>query len=76
MLGLDGPQLADQGVELGVGDLGVVEPVVAVVVVGDEAAQLLGAGRRIRPAGPVAGRVPGSSPAIPEPMTTSGSAGS
>src|SRR4051794_2414116 len=38
---LEGPQLAHQGVELGVGDLGVVEDVIALGVVVDEPAQLL-----------------------------------
>ncbi len=52
MVGLDGPQLAHQGVVLGVGDLGVVEPVVAVVVVGDQGPQLLGPGHRVESARP------------------------
>ena len=47
MLVLDGTELADQVVVLGVGDLGVVEAVVALVVVGDEGPQLLGPGHRI-----------------------------
>ena len=50
MVGLDGAELAHQLVVLGVGDLGVVEAVVAVVVVGDEAAKLLGPGDRVGPA--------------------------
>ena len=66
VLGLDGPQLAHQGVVLGVGDLGIVEPVVAVVVVRDQGPQLLGPGHRVatvRPApvrrAPAAGGSPG-----------------
>ena len=58
VVGLDGAQLADQGVVLGVGDLRVVEPVVALVVVGDQRAQLLGPrppGRARSPADPVLG---------------------
>ena len=41
MLGLDGDQLADERVELCVGDLGLVLPEVALVVVADRLAQLL-----------------------------------
>ena len=44
MVGLQRPQLPDEGVVLGVGDLGVVEGVVALVVVLDEAPQLCRAG--------------------------------
>ena len=40
MLRLERPQLADQRVVLGVGDLGLVELVVALVVVRDQLAQL------------------------------------
>ena len=57
MFGLDAPQLPHQGVVLGVGDLRVVEPVVAVVVVGDQGPQRPGPGHRI-PAVPVASRRP------------------
>ncbi len=56
MVGFDGPQLPNQGVVLGVGDLGVVETVVPVVVITDQRPELLGPGRRIR-------RRPGASPA-------------
>ena len=77
MVGLDGAQLAHQGVEVGVADLGVVEPVVPVVVVGDQGSQFLDAGYRIRALG-ARSRVPfpAAQPATPEPMTTSGSLGS
>ena len=44
---LDRPQLADQGVVLGVGDLGVVELVVADVVMFDLLPQLFGSGSRV-----------------------------
>ncbi len=84
MVGLDGAQLADQRVVLGVGDLGVVERVVALVVVGDQPAQLVGACHRIgtadrsSPPGvrPSPASVFRTHPAIPEPSTTSGSVGS
>ena len=46
MLGLEFPKLDDEGVELGVGDLGVVEGVVALVVVADQGAQPFGPFRR------------------------------
>jgi hypothetical protein len=47
VIGFDRCELADQGVVFDVGDLGVVEPVVAVVVVRDELSQLLGPRDRI-----------------------------
>ena len=50
MAGLEVPQLAYQEVELGVGDLRRVERVVALVVVGDQLAQLGGPSRRGRAA--------------------------
>ena len=73
-------QLAHQRVVLGVGDLRVVEPVVAVVVVGDQGPQLLGPGHRI-PAVPVGPAALGPGPAgahraMPEPTTSSGRWGS
>ena len=55
MAGLEVPQLADQEVELGVGDLRRVQRVVPLVVVGDELAQLGGPSRRgrVRRVGPL-----------------------
>ncbi len=81
MIGLDGPQLADQGVELGVGDLRGVEPVVAVVVIGDEGPELLGAGHGVAavPHWLVPFRLHrllGAHPAMPDPTTVSGWSGS
>ncbi len=49
MVRLDDSQLADELVELGVGDLRRVELVVALVVVGDELAQFLGPRHRVGP---------------------------
>ena len=69
VLGLELAQLADQGVVLGIGDLGVVERVVALVVVGDQGPQLGGPGDGVAP-------TPASlAPAhrtTPEPTTESG----
>ena len=82
MVGLDGAQLAHQGVVLGVGDLGIVEHVIALVVVGDQPAQLLGTGHRIITGGRRPPRSPAGSglfrahPTIPEPSTTDGWLGS
>ncbi len=82
VLGFQSPQLVDEGVVVGVGDLRLCRVVVPVVVVGDRLPQLgrpsLQAGRRAR-AGPQAGRRARAGgglhaaalEAIPEPTTSS-----
>ena len=82
MVGLEAPQLDDEGVVLGVGDLRRVQPVVAVGVVADELPELRCPYHGIGPeARGVLGRQPldergrvvgaGRHRAIPEPTTTS-----
>jgi hypothetical protein len=51
VLGLEGAQLAHQCVVLAVGDLGIVQPVISVVVVLDEGTKLLDSGHRVEPLG-------------------------
>jgi len=70
MVGLDGAQLLHQLVVLDVRDLGFVEDVVPLVVVGDEKPQLGGPGHRV-----VAAAVgPGGQRTTPDPTTWSGRA--
>ena len=76
MLGLELAQGADELVVLGIGDLGVVERVVALVVVGDQGPELGGPGHGVIAR---ATRRAASRPAhrtTPEPTTESGRAAS
>ena len=71
MVRLQGAELADQLVVLGVGDLGIVEPVVPVVVESISAPELL----HPRPGVGIPARFAHAA-SIPEPITSSGRAGS